>query len=174
MRAVSVPVHLVNTLFLLGALTATAWITTTGKRLRWHSAARNRVLFAAVGLAVLGATGAIAALADTLFPAESLVHGLRADFDATAHFLTRLRTIHPVVAAVVAVYLLQLAGSHLEESRRAAVAVMVLVVCQLLAGVLNVVLLTPIWLQVVHLLIADLLWVSVLLLGFELSARGPS
>jgi heme A synthase len=79
-----------------------------------------------------------------------------------------------VVAAVVAVYLLQLAGSHLEESRRAAVAVMVLVVCQLLAGVLNVVLLTPIWLQVVHLLIADLLWVSVLLLGFELSARGPS
>ena len=43
-------------------------------------------------------------------------------------------------------------------SRVAAVSV------QLLAGVANVLLLAPIWLQLVHLLLADLLWVTLVLL----------
>ena len=40
-----------------------------------------------------------------------------------------------------------------------------IVVTQIFAGMINVVLLTPIWMQVVHLLLADLLWVVFILFG---------
>ena len=40
-----------------------------------------------------------------------------------------------------------------------------LVAIQTLLGVLNVALLAPVWLQLVHLLLADLLWISLVLLG---------
>jgi heme A synthase len=68
---------------------------------------------------------------------------------------------------------LRFAGAHIDEHRSAALAVMVLVAAQIGLGVLNVVLLTPIWIQILHLLVADLLWISVILLGLELSAKSP-
>ncbi len=171
MRAISVPIHLVNTLLLLAALTSVAWIVSSGKTLHFKARERKKVAMAAIGLLVLAATGAIAALADTLFPSESLSAGLAADFDTTAHFLTRLRTIHPVLAVVVGLYLIMLASKSFEKVPRYAGAVIVLVVLQLLIGVVNVALLTPITVQVLHLLVADLLWIAVLLMGAELSSQ---
>lgn len=73
MRAVSVPVHLVNTLVLLATLTAVAWIVSSGKPLRFRGSERKKIALAAAGLLVLAATGAIAALADTLFRQNLLV-----------------------------------------------------------------------------------------------------
>lgn len=167
MRAVSVPVHLVNTLVLLATLTAVAWIVSSGKPLRFRGSERKKIALAAAGLLVLAATGAIAALADTLFPAESLSAGLAADFDTTAHFLTRLRLIHPILAVIVGFYLVFVASRSYKKVPRFAAGVIALVVLQMLIGVVNVAALTPIPIQVLHLLVADLLWIAVLLMAAE-------
>ncbi len=171
MRTVSVPVHLVNTFFLLGALTATAWIVSRGQGIILRPAYRKRFWIAAVSLLILGATGAIAALADTLFPVESVAAGLAADFDGSSHFLTKLRTLHPVVAVLSSAYLLHLAGSTLSHARGPAIALGVMVLCQLSLGVLNVLLLTPVVVQVLHLLLADCIWITLVILAAEIGYR---
>jgi heme A synthase len=121
-----------------------------------------------VGLVMVAALGAVAALADTLFPAESLTGGLGADWAPAQHFLTRLRVLHPVAAVLVSGALAATAARRLQSSP--AKAVLALVVIQVFAGVANVVLLTPVWMQLVHLGIADALWVAWVLLAIEAPA----
>jgi heme A synthase len=121
-----------------------------------------------VGLVMVAALGAVAALADTLFPTESLTAGLGADWAPAQHFLTRLRVLHPVAAVLVSGALAATAARRLQSSP--AKAVLALVVIQVFAGVANVVLLTPVWMQLVHLGIADALWVAWVLLAIEAPA----
>jgi heme A synthase len=117
---------------------------------------------------VLGVSGAIAALGDTLFPASSLAAGLAQDLDPTANIFLRLRLFHPLIAAAVGAWLLFYALSS--ASRRPDVAsrawtLVVLLAVQIVAGVVNLLLLAPVWMQIVHLLLADLLWITLVLLS---------
>jgi len=48
------------------------------------------------------------------------------------------------------------------------------VLLQLVAGVVNVGLLAPVWLQLVHLLLADAVWISYVFLGAEMLAARES
>ena len=50
---------------------------------------------------------------------------------------------------------------------RLAIYVLVLVLAQLVAGAINVILLAPIWMQITHLLLADLVWIALVLLAVE-------
>ena len=171
-RAIIVPVHLVNTLFLVAALVFTIWFASVGGV---PGAAANRRLFrlvlaAAAAMILLAATGAIAALADTLFPSASVSTGLADDFDSASTFLTRLRIVHPVLAVAVGVFVAWIAYRSTAPGRprsTSASALLALVGLQLAAGVVNVVLLTPIWLQLVHLLLADLLWIALIWFGLD-------
>ncbi len=174
MRAISVPVHLVNTLFLLAALTASAWVLSEGQAFPWRGPGRKKLLAAAIGLILLGATGAIAALADTLFPAESLHAGLVADLDESAHFLTRLRMVHPIVAVLMSGFLMTLAASIHEGAPRHAKLIISLVLLQLCLGLANVLLLTPVAIQIAHLLVADLIWISLVLASATLGSRAAT
>ncbi len=167
-RAVAVPAHLVNTFVLLGALTLTAWLLSGGTPIDRRQTAFRSHAWAAAGLLVIGATGAVTALADTLFPVASVAEGLRADLDSSASFLTRLRVIHPVVAIVVGGFVAQLGFRYAMRNpagttARFGLAVAGIVVLQVFAGIANVALLTPVWMQLVHLLIADALWVAFVL-----------
>jgi heme a synthase len=153
-------VHLMNTLTLLGCLTVTGWWGAGHARVRLRPAA----MWTLAAVMLLGVTGAIAALADTLYPATSLSAGLAQDFAPGAHLFVRLRGLHPVMAAGVAVWLLVFAAGALRVHRRLAMAVMGLTAAQLAAGLLNMLLLAPLWLQITHLLIADGLWVALVLL----------
>jgi len=170
-RAVSVPLHLVNTLLLLGALTMTAWLANGGAVPRRSSDPKlaRQVGFGLVGMVVLAATGAVAALADTLFPVDSLREGLVADFSGTAELLTRLRIVHPVIAILVGAYVARVAFRHSLDAegpmQRYGLGVVGIVLAQVFAGMTNVVLLTPLWMQVIHLLLADLLWIALILFG---------
>jgi heme A synthase len=170
-RTAAVPLHLVSTLLLLGALTLTAYWVSGGGAVRFDRDREfaRRWIMGGIGVALIGATGAITALADTLFPSESLIEGLREDFTSAEHFLTNLRVAHPIVAIAVGVYLVWLARQIAESDPgwRTAQVIVVLVGVQMLAGALNIVLLTPVWMQLVHLLLADLLWVSLVWLGAE-------
>jgi heme A synthase len=177
-RTAAVPLHLVNTLLLLAALTLTAWWVSGGGPIEMK---RDREfgrwwLVGGVGVGMIAATGAITALADTLFPSESVIEGLREDFTSAEHFLTNLRVAHPIVAVAVGVYLIWLARRFgmSGPGRKTARAILALVAVQMLAGALNIALLTPVWMQLVHLLLADLLWVSLVWFGAQTLADRDS
>ncbi len=164
LRAVVLGVHLVNTLFLLGAMTATALAARAGPGfLLWRREDRARawVLFSL--LLVVGVAGAITALGDTLFPAGTLAAGLAADADPLSHFLVRLRVIHPVLALLTLVFAF-FTWLRLEPrnpgAARAGHEFVALLGIQTLIGLLNIWLLAPVAMQLVHLLVADLIWIA--------------
>jgi heme A synthase len=156
--------HLVNTLTLVACLTLTAWFGSghLPPKLRGRTAWTAAVSLGAV--MALSVTGVIAALGDTLFPATSLAAGMAQDFNASSSLLLRLRGLHPLFAAAVAGWLTLYAVGRLRATRTAALRVVVIVWVQLLAGMVNLLLQAPVWMQIVHLLIADLLWISLVLL----------
>lgn len=172
-------IHLANTFLLLGALALTAdWSHHPGG---FTIADRGPMALAVwVGLAALlvtGVTGAVAALGDTLFPATSFAEGLRDELATEAHVLLRLRVLHPFAAIAAAAALLGVARLALrlrpdERVRRAALALVGLVAVQMLVGLVNVALLAPVVLQLVHLLLADLVWLALVLLAAGALAPG--
>lgn len=173
-RVISMAIHLVNTFLLLAALTLTGWWAGGGKRLRLTGRGALGWLFslAFIGVLVLGVSGAITALGDTLFPSETLASGIQQDFSPTAHFLVRLRVWHPLLAILTGTYVVILAigvslNSQNLTQRRLAAGLCTVVVAQIVAGLVNLVLLAPVGMQIVHLLLADLLWI--LLVGFGAS-----
>jgi cytochrome c oxidase assembly protein subunit 15 len=155
-RAVYLCLHLTNTLLLLGAIAGTA----VGRPFRWSEV--PQMLKASLAAALLASlTGAIAALGDTLYPATSMIEGVRQEFAAGAPALLRLRLIHPVVATLAGFLVLLAAFTSLQGRARSAVAA--LTVIQLAAGGLNVVLLAPVWMQILHLGLASLIWIGLVL-----------
>jgi len=169
-RALYLSAHLINTQILLMMLTMTAWFGAEGVSRRWKSAP-PLVLIALPVSVIVSVSGAIAALGDTLFPATSLVSGFQQEFSSSSSTLLRLRVLHPALAVAAAIFLVAAAVSVRRAGRPGATRVasisIALVVLQLGAGVLNVVLLAPVWMQIVHLLIADLLWIALLLMTLE-------
>ena len=163
-RAMAISAHLVNTLFLLSALALTARAATRGERAR--IGAGGGLVLALLLLA--GASGAVAALGDTLFPSRSLAEALAQDLAPTSHLLLRLRLAHPALAAAAAAAVLLFAfrratAGGTRERRSWALAAGLLAVVQVVVGLVNVALLAPIPLQLVHLLLADLLWIATLM-----------
>lgn len=171
-RALFMAVHLVNTFALVACLTLTAHWLSGGAPVRpGHrpGTAAGLALFGA-GLLLVGTSGAVAALGDTLYPARSLAEGLWADLSPTSHLLIRLRVLHPALAIGVSVALALLAPRYARRTpdrraRRAARAVVLLAGAQLAAGFVNVLLLAPVWMQMLHLLLADALWIAFVLFG---------
>jgi heme a synthase len=170
-RGWAMALHLANTFLLLGALTLTAAATHEGEPRERATGALP--LLVALGLAaamLAGVTGAVAALGDTLFPATSFAAGLRQELEGGARLLLRLRVVHPLVAIVAAALALacaQLAARARGDNalRLAAEALTALVVVQVVAGIANVLLLAPVWLQVVHLALADGVWIGLVLIA---------
>ncbi|MDT7808520.1 MAG: heme a synthase [Acidobacteriota bacterium] len=179
-RAVYLSVHLVNTFLLVAALALTAWWASVGEsgRPRLRGFVRGRVGAALVGALALGVSGAVAALGATLFPESGEASVGVEGMSAAARLLFSLRhyKLHPALAVVVGGYIAYFAFSMLKASedvwvRRWASSVLVLVAAQLAAGLLNATLLAPVWLQIVHLLLADLLWLGLVLLAASRLAR---
>jgi heme A synthase len=170
-RAVYLSIHLVNTFLLLAALALTAWWASSGSPLRFQKQGTVGLLLYAGLLCtlVLGISGAVTALGDTLFPASTIAGGLRDDFSPTAHTLIRLRVLHPTIAVVTSALLIFAARFTVKtrpgrNTKRFAWALVALVVIELCAGLVNLLLLAPIPMQLVHLLLADLVWTALVLL----------
>ena len=112
---------------------------------------------------VLGASGAITALGDTLFPANSLSEGIQQDMSGE-NFLLQLRVYHPIIAVMIGLGIYFIHNNFLKKSKNEKLNqysryLAGLFLFQLLVGVLNVLLLAPIWIQLVHLLMADIIWI---------------
>jgi heme A synthase len=176
-RAVIMPLHLITTSGLLAFLGLSVWWS----RSRVSSVAADPKLariaaFAGLLLLVVSGLGAITALGDTLYPVSPEAAAVTLSFDhpPEAHFLERLRVLHPVVALFASGVLIWLAtrateARHSRGSRLFSRSVLGLTVAQGGVGGLNVILSAPGWLQVLHLLLANLLWLSLVLLGAELA-----
>ena len=160
--------HLINTFFLLAALALTAWWASGKQPMRLRDQARLTVPFAlaSAGVLILGASGGVTALGDTLV----LGAGISPEESPVVAQLVALRIYHPLIAFVVG-GLVAFAGwsAHAQrptvDVRRFSYALAALYVVQLLAGALNVALKAPIWLQMTHLLISSLIWIGLVLLA---------
>ena len=177
MRALVVGLHLGNTFLLLAAQMVT-WLLARDApvpRLRGRGGWAFALGAALLAMLGLGATGAITALGDTLFPAASLSAGFADDLSPSAHFLQRLRVWHPLLAVVTGAAVVYLAQQLRAERPGRDVAswalrLSVLYVAQLGVGALNLFLLAPAAIQIAHLLFADLTWLA--LVGLTVSALG--
>ena len=179
LRPAYLALHLTNTLLLLAALTLTAHLLS-----RRHGYLRGSIRlvapFGAVAaifvVMIVGVTGSLAALGDTLFPASSLGLALAQDFSAGSSWLVRWRWTHPAVAFVASIFLIWLLVRAAQRSKywnnRSLSALVLLLLAAVYAlGLLDVMLLAPLWVQVAHLLGADSLWVALVVLTARLTLQ---
>lgn len=175
-RAISMMVHLINTFLLIGWCAVTAWwaINGTPQKTSLHGISGSLIIVGFVLMLLLGASGAVTALGDTLYPSSSLAEGLRDDFSPTAHYLIRMRIYHPAIAVSVGFYLAAVTWwirrgfnqhENGEKIERLSNILFGFYVLQLILGVINVALLAPVWMQLVHLLVSTLIWITFVLMG---------
>lgn len=188
-RGLSMILHLDNTFLLLAALSVTAWTLTHDgakatidevsaqvARPRWL---RPVVFVALFAVLLLGSSGAIAALGDTLFPATSLREGFAQDLSPLAHVFLRLRVLHPFIALLagavvfVGASLVRMAKPS-ARTRTLSRVVTLAFATQFALGLLNMTLLAPVGLQLAHLLLADATWIALVLMGWEALYATPA
>ena len=157
-RIIAVPLHLVNTFGLLGAYTLLFHLTRNSKTTLNNFFDRGFKIGLFLFL-LSGATGSIAALADVIFPSESFITGLAEDFDTNSEVLTRLRILHPIVASALSLYLYSEANRLQNEYQVITKNIKLLILLGVLLGVSNVISNIILPLSILHLLMADLLWI---------------
>jgi heme A synthase len=153
-RVIAVPLHLVNTFLLLGALTLSVWFASGGNRLSLRGRSRSWLVAGALGLIAIAATGAVTALADTLFPKSGTPSS------AASHFLTELRIVHPIVAVTVVAFAALASRRSAQGGFPAWSRLGALTMGQMVLGFVNIWTGTPVPVQLLHLLVADIIWIA--------------
>jgi len=180
-RALADSLHLINTFLLIASLVLTAWWSEEKPllRLRGQGAIVPALATLLIASLFVGVSGHIAALGDMLFPSSTVMEGIRADFSPTGSFLQHLRPYHPFLSVALGIYAILLSRTiarqrpELQSPRFARYCVWLFVV-QIAAGFLNLFLNAPIWMQIVHLFLADLLWINLILLSAAALAQSLS
>jgi heme a synthase len=160
--------HFGNTLLLLAALALTAsWLSNRDGlfgvvRRPYQTIA---TVLGLVSVMVIGMTGSLASLGDTLFPADSLRLAVAQDFSSSSHILLRLRVLHPIAAVIGSIYVLWLVHAFWRKRERSlwTAPLTVALTGQIVLGATNVILLAPVWLQMTHLLAAEMFWILLVL-----------
>jgi len=182
-RALVLPLHLVSSALLTAALTWCAYFASQSVRAPRALPTPARALLTLAGLGVLGvsAIGAVTALGDTVYPvhAAGLAARLQEDQGSTAHFLQRMRAIHPVLALAVAAFVAYVATvlpgyRTSRDVKRASLGLAGTVTCQVLVGAVNIWFSAPGYLQVTHLLLANLTWIALILLAAAASVANDA
>jgi len=181
LRAPFLALHLSNTLLLVAALAMAAHMLTRTAGYRWRDIRITHAIGTTIGMIsvmVVGVTGSMAALGDTLFPATSFRNSLNQDFAndlaGESTWLLRWRWTHPAIAIFASIFLIWIliraarrAGPW--DNRRLSMFVVALLALQYFLGALDVWLLAPVWMQVIHLLGADVLWSALVVLTARLT-----
>lgn len=171
-RAIAMALHHFNTTCLLATVTLTAYFARGGEpiRLKGQGAVLGALGFGAFAMVATIVSGAITALGDTLFKPTDTFAGLARSMDPAAHFLERLRIAHPVISTSATLYLLlglAFVGTLRKSPQIANLTrwTTSLLVLQLAHGALNVILKAPVYFQIMHLAIADTIWILFTLLA---------
>lgn len=168
-RAVVMSLHLVNTLILMLFLTLTAQLANNRNepksRVDWP-----RAFGFAIGLLLLvlvGMSGAISALGHTLFPGHELAQNIAADNSVLLQIFLWLQLWHPFLSIAASLYLISIVQPLRRLRKNLTTTTLVLIAAQIAFGAATLVFLAPIWMQLVHLTLAILLWIAVVALGAQ-------
>ena len=167
-RIIAVPIHLVNTFGLLGSYAILYKILQDDLENIKNMFNKNFLLISSLFL-LSGATGSITALADVLFPSASFVEGFLADFDRTSEVLTRLRILHPIISSVLSIVLYVYATGIRKKYNVSVKTFQTLILIAVFLGVINVLSNIVLPLSILHLAIADFLWISYIYVSIDLS-----
>jgi cytochrome c oxidase assembly protein subunit 15 len=175
-RGVYLALHLTNTLLMLAALTLTAhFLSRRMGYMRGSVELRGQgvVVTGLAALIVTGVCGSLAALADTLYPSASLRAAILQDFAPNSPWLLHIRWLHPVISLIAGAFILWIVfrGLSMAVNRGLSIGVVGLLLLQYALGVADITLLAPVWLQIVHLFGADLLWIALVILTARLCLR---
>jgi heme A synthase len=179
-HAVFLCLHFGNTLLLLAALALTArWLSGRDRRFGLVRTPYQTIVtgLGLVSVIVIGMTGSLASLGDTLFPANSLRQAVVQDFSSRSPALLRLRVLHPIAVVIGSLYVLWLLQAFWRKQERSAwISVLpITLIGQIALGALNLILLAPVWLQMTHLLVAQIFWILLVLASADqLLATHPS
>ncbi len=166
-------VHFTNTMLLLAAATVVPVLLGNLRRAIRPEGLKLPMRLALLATLITGATGSVAALADTLFPSPSFAAAMAADFAANSPLLIRMRWMHPATAMIAAACTVWLiVGFRKRGMHTAALGLAINVLLQIILGSLDVLLLAPTTLQVIHLLSADIFWIS--LVSFAMTIFRPA
>lgn len=165
-RALIMIFHLLNTFLLVSSIVGTQHLLKP--REFSDDVHINKLLYSIciLSLVFVAGLGALTALGDTLYPAESLHHGVYQDFALGTPWILRLRVLHPVLALLTVFLITNLVFNFLFAKRIK--IYIALTYLTLVIGICNLLLLAPIYMQVIHLLSAQALWSAHSQLGFEL------
>ena len=167
-RIIAVPIHLVNTFGLLGSYAILYKILQDDLENIRPMFNKNFILISSLFL-LSGATGSITALADVLFPSASFIEGFLADFDRTSEVLTRLRILHPIISSALSIVLFVYATGISNKYNVSVKPLKLLIIIAVFLGVLNVLSNIVLPLSILHLAIADFLWISYIYVSIDLS-----
>ena len=167
-RIIAVPIHLVNTFGLLGSYAILYKILQDDLQNIKNMFNKNFLLISSLFL-LSGATGSITALADVLFPSASFVEGFLADFDRTSEVLTRLRILHPIISSTLSIVLYVYATGIRKKYNVGVKPLQILILIAVFLGVINVLSNIVLPLSILHLAIADFLWISYIYVSIDLS-----
>jgi cytochrome c oxidase assembly protein subunit 15 len=136
----------------------------------------SAVVVGLIAVLSIGMTGTVAALSDTLFPATSLAASVLRDFASESPGLLHFRLVHPVLAVIAGTYVIWLVlrnSSRRICQARTSLAIIMLLFTQIGIGLLNVLLLARVWLQILHLLVADTIWILLVLASAAVVLEHP-
>lgn len=116
---------------------------------------------------LIATSGSWAALSGSLFPSESLLHGLQQDLSENAHAIIRLRIAHPLLALLLggslAFYFYNRGQKETELLYKKIYSISSsLFFVGLIFGISTLIFLSPIWMKLTHLLIVHILWAQLL------------
>ncbi len=149
--------HLVNTFLLLAAVTLTAWLASGERKLLLRGPGVVPLTLAFAGVLLVGSSGAVTALGDTLL----LTEGLHPDESPVLARLLATRLYHPSFAVVVALLVAWVAWREKPYGR----PLVMMLTAQLALGAANVYLKAPVWMQLTHLAVSDGIWILLVLLA---------
>lgn len=164
MRLIAMPLHLVNTsaLIISVVMLAESLSFATSQRRSLQPSTRWAIWCFSAGVLVLLCSGAVAALGSHLAPSSSLTSGLVKDLSVDSHLSVRLRLLHPFLALGFALLgpwaIARWSAAAPNAQAKAACRRLLAVLCSaIVVGVTTLLLLAPVWLKLIHLLLANVL-----------------
>ena len=165
-RAIVMSFHLVATFILIASISLTAaW--SSGFEFKKFNLRNKKILpvsLIIIGLFIIGISGAITALGDTLFKPNSVGEGIINETINPSHFLVSLRIYHPIFAIIVAIFTVFTAWNLTNKNsslllKKLTQSITFIFSLQIIIGFLNIYLLAPVYMQIIHLFIADIAWI---------------
>lgn len=171
-RVLVVGFHLANTFLLLAVLTLTGWWAGGGGAIRPRLAGGGGwIVVCLAGVLLIGCSGAVTALGDTLL----IQAGIQPQDSNVVSALVGLRYLHPTLALLMVVPLMATSMHFSQPPTRLYARLLTGAFhLQILLGAVNILLKAPVWMQMIHLAMADTLWVILVLLAAAAWGEGDS